>query len=372
MRCSRRVLDRVFTRFVPVTLAVLLSGCSSVGYYGQLAEGQWQLLRARQPLDRVIADPATSPALRQRLLFAEKARAFASAQLKLPDNGSYRVYADLGRPYVVWNVFATPELSLQPVTHCFPIAGCVAYRGYYRQGAARGAAALMRQDGLDVYVGGVEAYSTLGWFDDPILSTMTGWGEERLATVIFHELAHQRFYVQDDTEFNESFASFVEQEGTRQWRAARGLAAVEEHGAGQRDAFIRLVLASRERLQAIYAGPLDAAGKRAAKQAEFERLRREYREVRDRDWAGDRRFDAWMYGPMTNAKLLPFGLYDQWVPAFSQLFKEVGGDWLRFYERVEALGRLPIEQRKLALAALASSRGKPAATTARGCGPDPR
>ncbi|PYB86388.1 aminopeptidase [Pseudomonas soli] len=360
MRCSRRALDRVFTRFVPVTLAVLLSGCSSVGYYGQLAEGQWQLLRARQPLDRVIADPATSPALRQRLLFAEKARAFASAQLKLPDNGSYRVYADLDRPYVVWNVFATPELSLQPVTHCFPVAGCVAYRGYYRQGAARGAAALMRQEGMDVYVGGVEAYSTLGWFDDPILSTMTGWGEERLATVIFHELAHQRFYVPDDTEFNESFASFVEQEGTRQWRAARGLAAVEDGGVAQREQFTRLVLASRERLQAIYAGPLDEAGKRAAKQAEFERLRREYREARDRNWGGDRRFDAWILAPLNNAKLLPFGLYDQWVPAFSQLFKEVGGDWLRFYERVEQLGQMPIDRRKAQLERLMPSRGKPA------------
>ncbi|MBI6895499.1 aminopeptidase [Pseudomonas putida] len=352
MRCSRRVLDRVFTRLVPVALGVLLSGCSSVGYYGQLAEGQWQLLRARQPLDRVIGDPATSPALRQRLLFAEKARAFASAQLKLPDNGSYRVYADLGRPYVVWNVFATPELSLQPVTHCFPIAGCVAYRGYYRQGAARGAAALMRQEGLDVYVGGVEAYSTLGWFDDPILSTMAGWGDERLATVIFHELAHQRFYVQDDTEFNESFASFVEQEGTRQWRAARGLAAIDEAGARQREQFTRLVLASRERLQAIYVGLLDEAGKRAAKQAEFERLRHEYREVRDRDWGGDRRFDAWIFAPLNNAKLLPFGLYDQWVPAFSQLFKDVGGDWALFYERVEVLGRMPIEQRKAVLGRL--------------------
>ncbi|WP_460417767.1 aminopeptidase [Pseudomonas sp. microsymbiont 2] len=362
MRCSRRALDRVFTRLVPVALGVLLSGCSSVSYYGQLAEGQWQLLQARQPLDRVIEDPATSPVLRQRLLFAEKARVFASEHLKLPDNGSYRVYADLGRPYVVWNVFATPELSLQPVTHCFPIAGCVAYRGYYRQGAARGAAALMRQEGLDVYVGGVEAYSTLGWFDDPILSTMAGWGDERLATVIFHELAHQRFYVQDDTEFNESFASFVEQEGTRQWRAARGLAAIEDAGARQREQFTRLVLASRERLQVIYTGPLDEVGKRAAKQAEFERLRREYREVRDRDWGGDRRFDAWVFAPLNNAKLLPFGLYDQWVPAFSQLFKDVGGDWLRFYQRVEALGRLPIEQRKLALAELASSRGKPAPT----------
>lgn len=356
MRCSRRALDRVFTRFVPVTLAVLLSGCSSVGYYGQLAEGQWQLLRARQPLDRVIADPATSPALRQRLLFAEKARGFASTQLKLPDNGSYRVYADLGRPYVVWNVFATPELSLQPVTRCFPIAGCVAYRGYYRQGAARGAAALMRQEGLDVYVGGVEAYSTLGWFDDPILSTMTGWGEERLATVIFHELAHQRFYVPDDTEFNESFASFVEQEGTRQWRAARGLAAVGEEQGQQRDQFIRLVLASRERLQAIYGGPLDDAHKRLAKLAEFERLRREYRQVRDGQWGGDKRYDAWMYGPMNNAKLLPFGLYDQWVPAFAALFRKVDGDWARFYQRVEALGRLSGEARKAALERLVVSQ----------------
>jgi len=362
MRCSRRALDRVVTRFVPVTLGVLLSGCSSLGYYGQLAEGQWQLWRARQPLDRVIEDPATSPVLRQRLLFAEKARAFASAQLQLPDNGSYRVYADLGRPYVVWNVFATPELSLQPVTHCFPIAGCVAYRGYYRQGAARGAAALMRQEGLDVYVGGVEAYSTLGWFDDPILSTMAGWGDERLATVIFHELAHQRFYVQDDTEFNESFASFVEQEGTRQWRAARGLAAIEDGGVAQREQFTRLVLDSRERLQAIYAGPLDEAGKRAGKQAEFERLRRDYREVRDRDWAGDRRFDAWIYAPLNNAKLLPFGLYDQWVPAFSQLFKDVGEDWLRFYQRVEELGRMPIDRRKAQLERLMPSRGKPALT----------
>lgn len=219
-------LDLLFTRLVPLLAVLLLNGCSSAAYYGQLAEGQWQLLRARQPVEQVVADPATSAQLRARLEHASQARVFASQQLKLPDNRSYRVYADIGRPYVVWNVFATPELSLQPVTHCFPIAGCVAYRGYYQQGAARGAAALMRQEGMDAYVGGVEAYSTLGWFDDPILSSMVGWSEERLATLIFHELAHQRFYVQDDTEFNESFASFVEQEGTRQWRVARGLAAV--------------------------------------------------------------------------------------------------------------------------------------------------
>ncbi|WP_201169408.1 aminopeptidase [Pseudomonas sp. S31] len=342
-------LDRVFRRLVPVLAGLLLNGCSSVGYYGQLAEGQWQLLRARQPVDNVLADPASSPQLRERLAHAEQARRFASDHLKLPDNRSYRVYADLGRPYVVWNVFATPELSLQPVTHCFPIAGCVAYRGYYRQGDARGAAALMREDGLDVYVGGVEAYSTLGWFDDPILSTMLGWGDERLAALIFHELAHQRFYVRDDTAFNESFATFVEQEGARQWRVARGLAPLGLGQTAQQEQFTRLVLASRERLQAIYAGPLDDAHKRVAKQAEFERLRGEYQRVRDSQWNGDKRYDAWVYAPLSNAKLLPFGLYDQWVPAFAAVFREVDGDWARFYERVEQLGRLSATDRKAAL-----------------------
>ncbi|NIE75778.1 aminopeptidase [Pantoea sp. Ap-967] len=342
-------LDRVFRHLVPLLGIIALSGCSSLGYYGQLAEGQWQLLRARQPVDQVIANPATPAKLRERLAHAEQARLFASQHLKLPDNRSYRLYTDLKRPYVVWNVFATPELSLQPVTHCFPIAGCVAYRGYYQQGAARGAAALLREQGLDVYVSGVEAYSTLGWFDDPILSSMAAWGDERLATLIFHELAHQRFYVKDDTEFNESYANFVEQEGTRQWRVARGLAPVGADDSEQREQFTRLILASRERLQAIYAGPLDDVHKRMAKQAEFERLRGEYKQVRDSQWNGDKRYDAWIYAPLNNAKLLPFGLYDQWVPAFAALFREVNGDWARFYERVEQLGRLPADERKAAL-----------------------
>ncbi|HKS15197.1 MAG TPA: aminopeptidase [Pseudomonas sp.] len=352
---SSQALDRFFRGFVPVLGALLLNGCASLGYYGQLAEGQWQLLRARAPVAALVDDPATDPALRQRLRQAEQARVFASARLKLPDNRSYRVYADLGRPYVVWNVFATPELSLEPQTHCFPVAGCVAYRGYYRQGAARGAAALLRQDGLDVYVGGVEAYSTLGWFDDPLLAPMLAWGEERLASLIFHELAHQRFYVKDDTAFNESFATFVEQEGTRQWRAARGLPAAADDSLRQRDQFIRLVMASRERLGVIYAGPLSVEAKRAAKQAEFGRLRAEYRQLREGEWGGVGRYDAWVNGPLNNAKLLPFGLYDQWVPAFAQVFRQVGEDWERFYERVEALGKLPVVQRKAALSELASS-----------------
>lgn len=349
LRSGSGVLDRVFRGLVPALAFGLLNGCSSIGYYGQLASGQWQLLQAREPVAQVLADPATDPKLRQHLEQSQRARVFASDVLKLPDNRSYRVYADIGRPYVVWNVFATPEFSLDPQTHCFPIAGCVAYRGYYSQSAARGAAALQTLDGLDVYVGGVEAYSTLGWFDDPILNSMVSWGDERLATVIFHELAHQRVYVKDDTAFNESFATFVEQEGTRQWRAARGLAAVTVDGGKQRDQFTALVLASRERLKVLYAQPLDITAMRAAKQAEFERLRREYRQLRDTEWGGVGRFDAWINAPMNNAKLLPFGLYDQWVSAFATVFADVGGDWDRFYSRVEQIGRLPVQARQKAL-----------------------
>lgn len=256
-----------------LTVVTLLAGCSSVSYYGQLAQGQWQLLQAREPVEKIVADPTRDAGLRQHLARSQLARTFASEHLHLPDNKSYRLYADLGRPYVVWNVFATDEFSLEPVTHCFPIAGCVAYRGYYSPGGARGEAALQRQAGKDVYLSGVEAYSTLGWFNDPILSSMMGWGDERLATLIFHELAHQRFYVKDDTEFNESYASFVEQEGTRQWRAARGLPPESVSQSARRDQFIRLVLDTRERLKALYRQPLSAEVMRARKAEEFERLR---------------------------------------------------------------------------------------------------
>ena len=341
-------------RFFLGLMVVLLSGCSSISYYGQLASGQWQLLRAREPVAQVIADPARPPQLREHLAQSQKARTFASEHLHLPDNQSYRLYADIGRPYVVWNVFATTEFSLSPETHCFPIAGCVAYRGYYNQGAARGEAALLRLRGMDVSIGGVEAYSTLGWFNDPILNSMMNWGDERLATLIFHELAHQRFYVQDDTEFNESFANFVEQEGTRQWRVARGLAPASVSASKQRDQFIQLILDTRQRLEKVYAQPLSADAMRAAKAAEFERLRSDYRQMRDSQWAGDKRYDAWINLPMNNARLLPFGLYDQWVPVFAALFRQEGGDWLRFYAAVEKMGGLPVEQRKAALRQLES------------------
>ncbi|MBK5398338.1 aminopeptidase [Pseudomonas sp. TH39(2020)] len=352
---SLGLLDRVLRILFPGVLFLFLNGCAGVSYYGQLASGQLQLLRAREPVSRVIADPGRDQLLRAHLTQSQKARTFASQQLQLPDNQSYRLYADIGRPFVVWNVFATPEFSLTPQNHCFPIAGCVAYRGYYSQSAARGEAALQRLQGMDVSIGGVEAYSTLGWFNDPIISSMMAWGDERLATLIFHELAHQRFYVKDDTEFNESFATFVEQEGTRQWRAFHGLAPDSGAQVQQRDQFIQLVLDTRTRLERLYTLPLPADQMRQRKADEFERLRREYRQLRDSQWAGDKRYDAWINAPMNNARLLPFGLYDQWVPAFAALFRQVGGDWMKFYAAVEKLGALPVAERKAALKTLAGA-----------------
>ncbi|WP_150630720.1 aminopeptidase [Pseudomonas fluorescens] len=350
---SLGLLDRVLRVLFPGMLFLLLNGCASVSYYSQLASGQLQLLRAREPVSEVIADPARDQKLRAHLTQSQKARAFASQQLHLPDNQSYRLYADIGRPFVVWNVFATPEFSLTPQNHCFPVAGCVAYRGYYKQSSARGEAALLRLQGMDVSIGGVEAYSTLGWFNDPIISSMMGWGDERLATLIFHELAHQRVYVKDDTEFNESFATFVEQEGTRQWRAHRGLPPDNGAQVQQRYQFTQLVLDTRSRLERLYAQPLPAEQMRQRKAAEFERLRAEYRQIRDSQWAGDKRYDAWINAPMNNARLLPFGLYDQWVPAFSTLFRQTGGDWVAFYAAVERLAALPAGERKVALKVLA-------------------
>ena len=353
------MFDALYWRWVPLLATLLLSGCASLDYYRHLAHGQLHLLQAREPISELLNDPTADPALKQRLTLAQQARDFASTQLGLPDNRSYRLYADIQRPFVVWNVFATAEFSLSPQLHCFPIAGCVAYRGYYSQSRARGAAALQQQQGLDTYVGGVEAYSTLGWFDDPILNSMLRWSDERLVAVIFHELAHQQLYVQDDTAFNESFASFVEQEGLRQWRAAQGLPPSEARGAKHREQFVALVLASRARLQQLYDSALAPDEMRVNKQAEFARLRTEYRALREHEWRGVGLYDNWINAPMNNAKLLPFGLYDQWVPAFAALFDKVGRDWPRFYQRVAAMALLAQAERHQALAELSANAEYP-------------
>ncbi len=326
-------------------LALLLSACSTLDYYRHLASGQIALLRAREPIAEVIARPATDNRLRAKLKLALEARAYASDVLGLPRNGSYGDYADLGRPWVLQNLFATPEFSLDAVEHCFPIAGCVAYRGYYDETRLQAEAERLRGKGHEVYIGQVPAYSTLGWFDDPVLNTMLGWDDDELVGTIFHELAHQRLYLKGDTRFNESFASFVEQQGLRQWRQMRGLGAANTGRSERADQFAALILATREHLKKLYASGLPAIEMRAAKQAEFERLRAAYRVLRDTQWQGYAGYDGWIDGELNNAKLLPFGLYHQWLPGFARLFGDNGGDWSRFYAAAQVLAEGDAAQR---------------------------
>lgn len=345
-------------RWVPaVVFMSLLSGCTTLGYYAQAISGQWQLLRARQPITVLLSDPDTAPVLRERLQRVELARDWASRSLQLPDNGSYRSYAELHRPYVVWNVFATEEFSLAPQQHCFPVAGCVAYQGYYDEADARARAQVLSSRGYDVHVAGVAAYSTLGWFDDPLLSTMLRWDDATLLYTLFHELAHQKLYVKGDTGFNESFAEFVGEEGLRQFAAMQPQLSLvpDTQRRDREEQFTRLVLACRAQLQALYRQPLTAAVMRERKAAIFASLRQDYTQMRDRDWGGEPLYERWFNAaPLNNARLLPFGLYQQNVPAFAQLFDEQGRDWSRFYAAAQTLAALTPARREAGLAALAA------------------
>ncbi|WP_309762095.1 aminopeptidase [Pseudomonas oryzihabitans] len=330
-----------------------LGGCTSVGYYGQMVQGQFALIRDREPIATVVADPARPAVLRQRLAAAAAARRFASAELALPDNASYRSFVELKRPFVLWNVFATDEFSTRATTHCFPIAGCVAYRGYYREAAARAAAQELQRQGQDTYVGGVPAYSTLGWFSDPLLSSMLRWDDDQVAATIFHELAHQRFYLPGDTAFNESYATFVEGEGLRQWRASRGLPPPDPGREARYQQFRALLLTTREDLARLYAQPLTPTAMRAAKARRFAQLRADYQRLRATPaWREDRRFDGWMQQPLNNARLVPYGLYEQWVPAFAALYRQHPGNWPAFFHRVQLLGERPAAERERVLQSL--------------------
>jgi Predicted aminopeptidase len=334
----------------------VLCACGSIRYYAQAAHGQGELVFKRQPVRKLLKDPATDPKLAARLSLALAAREFASRHLDLPDNRSYTSYVDLHRPYVVWNVFATPRYSVEAIRHCFPIAGCVAYRGWFGEAAAEADAARMQRRGDDVWVGGVPAYSTLGWFADPILSSMLRWDDDELAGTIFHELAHQLIYTKGDTAFNESFATFVQTEGLREWHAARKLPPDDGHAQAMADGFTQLVLDLRERLKKLYASGVDAEAMEAGKQREIAAFRARYAVWRDAHWSGDHRYDAWVAKPINNARLLPFGLYDEWTPAFAAIFRESGAQWPAFYARVRQLAREPKAQRDAALQGLASSR----------------
>jgi predicted aminopeptidase len=318
-------------------------------------------MTASRPIDEWLSDPNIAQSLRQRLQLAREIRSFASQALALPDNASFTRYADLGRPNVVWNVKATPELSLEPLQWCFTVAGCVAYRGYYDEGEAKAFAQSLREQGLDVSLGGVQAYSTLGWFDDPLLNTFVGGSAIELARLMFHELAHQVVYVAGDTRFNESFATAVEELGLERWvrspEVAGSVATGFEPrqleawrmGRARRAQVLALLSSTREELARVYTLDEPIEARRAAKQAAFAQLRERYAELRAQ-WQGYAGYDGFFAQPLGNAHLLSVSLYNDWVPAFRALFDDQGQDFARFYQAVRELAALTPQERERALA----------------------
>jgi predicted aminopeptidase len=340
-----------------VAAAVALAGCGTVSYLAQSVRGHLALMHAAKPVPEVIADPATSPALRERLQLSQRIRDYSVQQLHEPDNDSYRRYADLHRSAAVWNVVAAPELSLQLKTTCFPIVGCIGYRGYFKEADAEREAAKMRTQGLEVSVYGVPAYSTLGWTNwlggDPLLSTFIHYPEGELARMIFHEMAHQIAYASGDTMFNESFATSVETIGSQRWLAERaGSAAREEYARydSRRRDFEALTLRYRALLDAVYKNrDLSDADKRARKAEVMAQMRADYETMKAQRWGGYRGYDHW-FATANNASLGVLGAYTDLVPQFEGLFERDGQDFDRFYADVKQLAKLPKAERRAALA----------------------
>jgi predicted aminopeptidase len=339
---------RIYHVLLSLLLGTGLLGCQSITYYGHVIHGQLNILNRRQPINQLVNDPQTPAELKEKLELVLRVRDFAKNELHLPVNNHYLSYADLKRPYAVWSVFAAPEFSLTPKTWCYPVVGCAAYRGYFSAPKARRYADRLQQQGYDVYISGAVAYSTLGWFDDPVLNTFIHRDDDRLAALIFHELAHQVLYVLDDTTFNESFATAVEQEGLRRWleknENSQGYEAyMTEHRRHQQ--FIQLVMKYRRQLESLYRNDLPPAEKRPAKGSIFDTLRGEYAELKQQ-WNGFSGFDFWFRQPLSNAHLVPVSTYYDWVPAFLDLLQNVGGDLKQFYERCQSLAQAPKEKRQ--------------------------
>jgi predicted aminopeptidase len=338
---------------VPCCLA--LSGC----YLLHVSAGQMELNRARQPIGEVLARPETPPAVRARLDYVAQVRHFASAVLGLPDNGSFTSFVELDRPFVVWNVFAAPEFSVEPRAWCFPVAGCVSYRGYFAEAKARDYALRLEQRGDDVYVAPVAAYSTLGHFDDPVLSTMLRYGDVDLAALLFHELAHQVVYVPGDSAFNEAFATVVELEGARRWLETLGQRAELESFLRSRarwSAINGLMAETRARLAAHYASGASEPALREAKSREFARLDEENRRLQA-GWTDSAGGVGLAVAGMNNARLAAVSTYHLCVPGFTAMLAEAAGDLRAFYASVRKLSREPAAARAARVCGPASAAG---------------
>jgi len=343
------------------SLLWFLSACSSLSYYQQAIGGQIELLQKRKPISTVVKDPDVDPVTRARLLLLQQARVFAVNDLMLPDNDSYKDYADLGRPYAMWSVFVTPAYSLQPRQWCYPLLGCVSYRSYFSRVQAQAYADSMESSGNDVYIAGVPAYSTLGWFDDPVLNTMMHWQDYDLVGTLFHELAHQKFYIKDETIFNESLAKAIEQEGLRRWMDAQKDASQFKQyllESEREKEFIELVLATRKELQSLYQSELPKKEMFKAKMQVFRSMRAAYLQLRQR-WGGYDIYDHWMLSGVNNAKVQSIATYYNYVPAFMRMLTQQQGNIEKFYLAIDAVMEMTAEERQAYLLELSDNKIEP-------------
>jgi predicted aminopeptidase len=335
-------------------MALVLSGCEAVGFYRQAIAGEYQILAHQKPIDALIADPATPPKLKAKFQEVLKIRQFAAQELHEPVDKNYIKYTDLRRPCVVWSVVVAPALSLEPKTWWFPVAGRVSYRGYFSEAEAQRYAEKWEKRGWDVDVGGVTAYSTLGWFRDPLLNTFIYEPESELADTIFHELAHRHLYVRGDSDFNEAFATTVAGEGVRRWYlAAQNPKAYEAYVTERRreNDFVKLVLAAHDRLQAVYSDArLSDAEKLQRKDDVIRGMREDYAKLKSQWGVAKSGYDNWFSEPINNAKLNTIATYFDLVPKFQAVLQAQGGDIEKFYQAVGVLAKMPLEKRHEALA----------------------
>jgi predicted aminopeptidase len=374
MNCISK-LSRRKKWLLAALLAIVIAavpGCQTIGYYSQAAKGEYQILAHQKSIDKLIADPQTPEKLRSQLQLVQQLRAFAKNQLKLPVDDHYRKYVDLHRPYVVWNVQAAPQFSLQPRTWWYPLVGSLEYRGYFSERGATNYAARIAKKGDDVYVDGVEAYSTLGYFKDPLLNTFIDHSEPELAEIIFHELGHQRVFARGDTDFNEAYATTVGQEGARRWLRASGktnLIEKYEIALHCNDQFVHLIMSTREKLEKLYGDTLDKDGKvkaaktpplpptqlREEKQRIFAELRSNYEKLKQ-SWGGYSGYDDWFAKELNNAQLNTIANYYDFLPAFERLLELNGGDMEKFYVEVERLSKMSKDERHQWLRDLAQGK----------------
>lgn len=338
---------------ISIPLLLMLAGCADLGYYWHSARGHFAVMDKRVEIEVLLADPETSPELRARLALVREIRRFSVTRLELPENDSYLSYAELERPYLIQNLFAAPELSTRLQQWCYPVIGCASYRGYFDEARLLAYVEELEASGLEVHVGRVSAYSTLGWFDDPVLSSFINWPDYRLAGLLFHELTHQQIYIEDDTTFNESLASAVQQVGTELWLQSRGQTDELDELARwskYRAEVIALIESTRAGLDEIYAAESSATDKRKRKAAAFADARSKHQVIAARHGVTGG-FSGWFAGELNNAKIGSVSAYNSLMPAFVNMIRAQGLNFSAFYAYVEAVGKLDKLERDACLEA---------------------